>query len=157
MCIFIWLLRLPARVKTNSHWVHLWFFLPLWVFRCVFKFSVLIEENSHWLHLKGLSPVCVFRCNFIRPWWFDVWLHWLHLYKFSRLDLFRNFSRLHEWQEGNLQWLQFSNLSLMICVFRAILGSPISYTDVAKVTLHYGAINNIFRESENSCIDHGCD
>ena len=57
--------KLPAR----EHWLHLFDFSPLCVFKCVFKLSAREEAYSHWLHLFDFSPV-VFQ--FPKPF-SDVW------------------------------------------------------------------------------------
>ena len=58
MCV----LKLPAREDAKSHWLHLFDFSPLCVFKCLLKLPAWEDAKSHWLHLFGFSPLCVFKC-----------------------------------------------------------------------------------------------
>ena len=48
--------------ETNSHWLHLFGFSPVCVFKCLFKSPAQREALSHWLHLFDFSPLCFFKC-----------------------------------------------------------------------------------------------
>ena len=41
--------------------------------------------KSHWLHLFGFSPLCVFKCLLKSPAWINAKSHWLHLCAFKCL------------------------------------------------------------------------
>ena len=50
------------RKKTKSHWLHLFDFSPLCVFKCWLKDLGSEQAKSHWLHLFDFSSLCVFKC-----------------------------------------------------------------------------------------------
>ena len=47
---------------AKSHWLHLFGFSPLCVFKCFLKLLASENAKSHWLHLFNFSPLCVFKC-----------------------------------------------------------------------------------------------
>ena len=46
---------LQGTCVKRSHWLHLFDFSPLCVFKCVLKCSLREEAKSHWLHLFNFS------------------------------------------------------------------------------------------------------
>ena len=55
-------LHLNINTKSWSHWLHLFHFSPLCVFRCVLKLLAWEDAKSHRLHLFGFSLLCVLKC-----------------------------------------------------------------------------------------------
>ena len=86
------LVRLSARVDAKSHWLHLFDFSPLCIFKCLLKTPTQEEVNSHWLHLWAF--LSSFRS--ILTWSMSIaslnllWLlppNWLKKGKFNQTDL----------------------------------------------------------------------
>ena len=62
LCVFKWILKLPAREEAKSHLLHLFGFSPLCIFTWVLKWLACEDAKSHRLHLFDFSPLCVFKC-----------------------------------------------------------------------------------------------
>ena len=59
------ILACKLRILTEdakSHWLHLFDFSRLCVFKCCLKFPACEDAKSHWLHLCDFSPLCIFKC-----------------------------------------------------------------------------------------------
>ena len=66
----IYLLCLLKELWTEQaklHWLHLFDFSPLCVFKCLLKLPACEDAKSHWLHLLDFSPMCVFKCALKLP------------------------------------------------------------------------------------------
>ena len=99
-------------------WLHLFDFSPLYVFKCLlkwtgtedsysivtmlalFRFFSTVEALSHWLHLFDFSPLCIFKCVLKLPAWTDAKSHCLHLFGFSPLWVFKCVLKLPAWEEA---------------------------------------------------------
>ena len=62
LCVFIRVLKWPAREDAYSHWLHLFSFSTLCIFKCLIRWLACGDAKSHWLHLFNFSPLCVFKC-----------------------------------------------------------------------------------------------
>ena len=51
MCVFICVLKVPARLDAYSHWLHLFEFSPLWSFKWVYKTTAQEDGILRWLHM----------------------------------------------------------------------------------------------------------
>ena len=76
VCVFKWSIRWIAWENSWLHWLHLWGFSAQCVFKCFFIFDACDDVYSHWLHLCGLSPMCLFKCFFLGRWVFAGWIYW---------------------------------------------------------------------------------
>ena len=68
--------QLTIREEAQSHWLHLFVFSPLCVFKCVLKTLAEEDAKSHWLHLFDFSPVCIFKCVLKMSALGDAKSHW---------------------------------------------------------------------------------
>ena len=67
MCVFICVLKVPARVDAYSHWLHLFEFSPLWSFKWVYKTTAQEDGILRWLHMFCFYPLCIFKWLFKLP------------------------------------------------------------------------------------------
>ena len=51
LCVFICVIKVPARVDAYSHWLHLFEFSPLWSFKWVYKTTAQEDGMLRWLHM----------------------------------------------------------------------------------------------------------
>ena len=71
LCVFKWFLKLPAPKDAWSHWLHLLTFLRSSTvgFRMYPLSAGQVDTKLHWLHLFDFSPLCVFKCILKLPAW----------------------------------------------------------------------------------------
>ena len=67
MCVFICVLKVPARLDAYSHWLHLFEFSPLWSFKWVYKTTAQEDGILRWLHMFCFYPLCIFKWLFKLP------------------------------------------------------------------------------------------
>ena len=53
---------LTSLTSHKSHWLHLFDFSPLRVFKCILKVLAREDAKSHWLHLLDFSLLWFFKC-----------------------------------------------------------------------------------------------
>ena len=74
---------------AKSHWLHLFGFSPLCVFKCLLKSLASEDAKLHWLHLFHFSPLRVFKWLLNALGSEHAYSHWLHLFDFSPLWVFK--------------------------------------------------------------------
>ena len=81
----LWMRRCLFRysVQLNPFWhsLHLWAFWSLCIFACCFEFAIELLVFCICSHLKCFSVVCIIKWLLKLPFWLDTWLHCLHLYR----------------------------------------------------------------------------
>ena len=96
LCVFKW----PTWEESKSHWLHLFDFSPMCVFKCLLNSHASEDAKSHWLHWFYFSPLCVFKCVLKWPAWQEAKLHWLHLFDFSPLCVFKCLLKMPAWEDA---------------------------------------------------------
>ena len=122
---------------------HLFYFSPLWVFKCVLKLSAWMDTTfwcpawvcfimcflrafaqedtySHLLHLFNFSPLCIFECLVKLLAWEEAYLHWLHLFCLSPVYVFKCVLKLLARAVAKSHWLHLFDLS-PVCVLKCVL------------------------------------
>ena len=79
------------RVCFSSRWSHLFYLLPMCVYKCFLRILASEDDtSSHWWQYFGFPPLlCHFKCRLKSPAWIDAKSHWLHLFVFSPLCVFK--------------------------------------------------------------------
>ena len=126
-------------MDAKSHWLHLFDFSPLCIFKCFLKSPASEDAYSHWLHLLDFSPLCVFKCVLKLPAQKDIKLHWLHLFDFSPLCLFKCVLKLPAQKEAKLHWLHLLEFFFISCAFQR--DTYIAHTSIKvmiiKILIHH--------------------
>ena len=108
---------LHKRIQSCTGCICLTFF-PLWLVKCLLKAPAQQKGYSHWLHLFGFPPLCVFKCLFKVLPWEETKLQRMHLFDLL-LCVFQMSSQIACLKEGICALFAFFGLS-PLCVFKCL-------------------------------------